>query len=153
MTPDVIARLEKEGKLVRQKSGLVQVEALLKEAIVDLSQAKKVIGIADRATYVLAYMAMLKAGRALLLARGYRPADGGQHKTVVDVTGAVLGEKYTDLVMHFETMRRKRNVLTYEAGGLLSASETKAAFEDAHLLLTEVLKKIKAQNPQLDLEL
>lgn len=152
MPDKLIAKLEKEGKLVRQKSGFVQVEALLKEAIVDLSQAKKVISLADRATYVLAYMAMLKAGRALLLAQGYRPIDGAQHKTVVEVTGVILGEKYTGLTMQFETMRRKRNVLTYEAGGLLSASETKAAFEDAVLLLKEVLREVKAKNPQLDLE-
>ena len=152
MFHNLIAKLEKSGKLAKQKSGFVQIEALLKEAIVDLSQAKKVISIADRATYILAYMAMLKAGRALLLLKGYRPIDGAQHKTVVEVTGAILGEEYTDLTMHFETMRRKRNVLTYEAGGLLSASETKAAFEDAVLLLKEVLREIKVQNPQLDLE-
>ena len=152
MPDKLIAKLEKEGKLARQKSGFVQVEALLKEAIIDLSQAKKVLSVAERATYVLAYMAMLKAGRALLLSQGYRPVDGAQHKTVVEVTGAILGEKYTDLTLQFETMRRKRNVLTYEAGGLLSASEAKAAFEDAVLLLKEVLKEVKARNPQLDLE-
>jgi uncharacterized protein (UPF0332 family) len=151
MSEKLIIKLKGEGKLVRQKTGFSQVEALLREAIPDMKEAAKVITIADRATYILAYMAMLKAGRALLLMKGYRPADGAQHKTVVDVTGIFLGKRYSGLVMHFETMRRKRNEMTYEAGGLLSSSEAKAAFEDAAALLKQILKKVKAQNPQLSL--
>ena len=37
--------------------------------------------------------------------------------TVVDVTSALLGDKYNHVTQHFETMRRKRNEMTYEAGG------------------------------------
>ena len=152
MPDKLIMKLEKERRLVKQKSGFIQVEALLREAILDLSEARKVIAIADRATYILAYMAMLKAGRALLLLKGYRPADGAQHKTVVDVTGVILGKKYSDLAMHFETMRRKRNAITYDAGSLLSPSEAKAAFDDAAALFKEVLHKVRKQNPQINLE-
>ena len=152
MLEQLIKRLEKEGKLLKQKSGFVQVEALLKEAIADLSEAKKIQDIAERATYLLAYMGMLKAGRALLLFKGYRPADGAQHKTVVEVTSAMLGERYADLTTHFELMRRKRNEMTYEASGLLSMSEAKEAFVDATALVTQILAEIKAFNPQLDLK-
>lgn len=116
-------KLIKEGRLTKQKAGFVQIEALLKEAVLDLEEAAKIKGIAERATYLLAYMAMLKAGRALLLLNGYRSDDGAQHRTVVEMTGAILGKKYVDLVEHFETMRRKRNDLTYEAGTLLSNTE------------------------------
>lgn len=101
----------------------------------------------------MAYTAMLKAGRALLLLKGYRPTDGAQHKTVVEMTGAILGDKYTSLVSHFETMRRKRNELTYEAGTLLSGSESKQALDDATLLVKNILKEAKSRNPQLELEL
>jgi len=107
MVDDLIKKLEKEGKLAEQKAGIIQIEALLKESIIDLEESKKTLHIADRATYVMAYTAMLKAGRALLLLKGYRPTDGAQHKTVVEMTGAILGDKYTSLVSHFETMRRK----------------------------------------------
>ena len=67
MLDKIISRLEKEGRIRKQASGLVQVEALLKEAILDLDEAKKIAHLATRATYLLAYTAMLKAGRALLL--------------------------------------------------------------------------------------
>ena len=73
-------RLLKQGKLRKQQSAFVQIEGLLREAIADLSEAKMIVGTAQRATYILAYMAMLKAGRALLLMQGYIPADGAQRQ-------------------------------------------------------------------------
>ena len=147
-----ISRLEKEGKIRKQEAGLVQVEALLKEALLDLGEAKKITHLANRATYLLAYMAMLKAGRALLLLKGYVPDDGAQHKTVVDVTSIILGEKYRNLTKQFETMRRKRNELTYGAGVLLSKSESEKAFIDAIALIKKILSEVKSQNPQLELK-
>lgn len=151
MIDKTIKKLEKEGKLRKQKVGIVQIEALLKEAILDLKEAKKISDIAERATYILAYTAMLKAGRALLFLVGYRPADGAQHKTVVEITSEILGEKYRDLTEQFETMRRKRNELMYDAGVLLSLSDAKNAFSDAISLVKKILKHVKAKNPQIEL--
>lgn len=90
---------------------------------------------------------MLKAGRGLLLLNGYRPDDGAPHRTVVEMTGIILGKKYADLAEHFETMRRKRNDLTYEAGTLLSDTEAKQAFSDALSLVKGILKEVKLKNP------
>ena len=67
MPNNPFGKLLKQGRLRKQKAGIVQIEALLKQAIADLAEAKKIAHIAERATYLLAYMAMLKAGRALLL--------------------------------------------------------------------------------------
>lgn len=152
MLDKTIVKLEKEGKIRKQKAGIVQVEALLKEAILDLGEAKKITQLASRATYLLAYMAMLKAGRALLLFKGYVPDDGAQHKTVVDVTSIILGDKYRNLTEQFETMRRKRNEITYEAGILLTKSEAEKAFLDAIALIKKILSEVKSQNPQLELK-
>jgi len=145
-------KLEREGRLRRQKAGIIQIETLLKEAILDLEEAKKISNIAERATYILAYMAMLKAGRALLLLKGYVPSDGAQHKTVVEVTSAILGDEYKELTGQFEIMRRRRNEMTYEAGALLTLSDAKHAFKDAISLVREVLKEVKSRNPQLELD-
>ena len=150
--PDrLIKQLIEQGKLRRQRAGFVQVEALLRQAILDLEEAKKTADIAERATYLLAYMAMLKAGRALLLLKGYTPADGAQHKTVVDITANVLGEPYRDLTEQFETMRRKRNEMTCEAGALLSMSEAQQAFHQAIALVKQILAEVRSQNSQLEL--
>ena len=152
MTHSAIARLEKEGRLRRRKVGFVQVEAMLKQAILELEEARKTAEIAERATYVFAYMAMLKAGRALLLLEGYVPADGGQHRTVVEATTALLGKKYQGLTDQFESMRRKRNEMTDEAGALLSKSESKKALAEAIRMVRSILDRVKSQNPQLELD-
>lgn len=150
MIDKLISKLETEGKIRKQKAGIVQIEALLRQAILDMEEAKKILHLAQRATYLLAYMAMLKAGRALLLLKGYVPDDGAQHKTVVEMTAAILGDKYKDITAQFETMRRKRNEMTYGAGALLSKSEAEKAFSDAIALIQKILAEAKALNPQLE---
>lgn len=152
MLDKLIKKLEKSGKIRKQKAGFVQIEALLKEAILDLEEAKRIVNLAERATYLLAYNAMLKAGRALMLLKGYVPDDGAQHKTVVEMTSAILGDPYRELTEKFETMRRKRNEMTYESGTLLSKSEAEKAFSDAIALVKKIFTEAKAQNPQLELK-
>ncbi|MCX8118852.1 MAG: HEPN domain-containing protein [Desulfobacterota bacterium] len=125
---------------------------MLKEAILDLEEAEKILPLAERATYLLAYNAMLKAGRALLLLQGFVPDDGAQHKTVVEVMSAIMGERYRHLTEQFESMRRKRHEMTYEAGTLLSKSEVEKAFSDAVAIVKKILKEVKDQNPQLELK-
>ena len=147
-----LTALEKQGKLRRQKVGITQIEDMLKEAINDLREADVIKDLADRATYILAYMAMLKAGRALLLLHGFTPDDGAQHKTVVEVCIELLGKRFEQVTFHFERMRRKRNEMTYEAGFLTSQTESKKALTDAVLLVEEILKLAKAKNPQLELK-
>ena len=49
-------------------------------------------------------------------------------------------------------MRRKRNEMTYETGGLLSKSEAQKAFADAISLVKRILTEVKSQNPQLELK-
>jgi uncharacterized protein (UPF0332 family) len=148
----LIKKLERAGKIRKQRAGFVQIEALLKEAVLDLEEAKKIAHLAERATYLLAYNAILKAGRALLLLKGYVPDDGAQHKTVVEMTSAILGDPYRELTEKFETMRRKRNEMTYESGTLLSKSEAQKAFSDAISLVKKILAEVKSQNPQLKLK-
>lgn len=148
----LINRLQKEGKLRKIPVGFTQVEALLREAILDLKEAKKTFKIAERATYLMAYNAMLKAGRALLLLNGWVPDDGAQHRTVVEMTGVLLGEKYNHIVNKFESMRRKRNDMTYEAGVLISDKEKEQAFEDAITLFESCLETAKKKNPQMKID-
>jgi uncharacterized protein (UPF0332 family) len=148
---DLIAKLKLEGKLRDQKVAFVQIEGLLKDSIEDIREAKAVIRIGERAPFLLAYQAMLKAGRALLFLKALRPADGAQHKTVIQVCEAVLGQPFKNLAEQFETMRRKRNQLTYEYGSLLSRSEVEAALNDAEEWIRGIAQRVKDANPQFEL--
>lgn len=152
MSDDLIDKFLAEGKLKYLKVGIIQVESLLREALLDLKECQKTIKIVDRAPYIMAYNAMLKAARGLLLFKGYRPTDGEQHKTIVITTGAFLGKAYSDIIALFEKMRRKRHELTYDSNILLSHSESEKAFSTAIKLVKHILEMIKKQNPQIELK-
>jgi len=53
MLDRLIKRFEKAGRIRKQKAGIVLIEALLKEAILDLEEAKRIVSLAERATYLL----------------------------------------------------------------------------------------------------
>ncbi len=91
---------------------------------------------------------MLHAGRALMLFKGYRPCDGYQHKTVVDFASIVLGEKYKILVQHFDKMRKKRNIFTYEVSISISKTEVKNALKSAMDFIKAVHNIIEKEDPQ-----
>ncbi|MDP2941862.1 MAG: hypothetical protein Q8N85_06410 [Candidatus Omnitrophota bacterium] len=149
----LLKKLLEQGQIKKQSAGFVQVEAFLKEALIDLSEADKILGASKRGAYLLAYNAMLKSGRALMLMGGYVPDDGGQHRSVIEVSGFMLGEQFKITIRKFDNMRRKRNELTYEAGVSLSDTDAKNALSEAHSLISGIFKKVKARNPQLELEL
>jgi seryl-tRNA synthetase len=68
------------------------------------------------------------------------------------MTSAILGDKYKNLTEQFESMRRKRNEMTYEIAALLSRSEAQKAFSDAISLVKKILTEVKSKSPQLELK-
>ena len=96
-------------------------------------------------------LAMLRAGRGLMSLKGYRPADGRQHKTVVDLAGHFLGKAYEDLAYQFERMRRKRNQFTYEPDMPLGLKEAQEALETAREFVRQILSLARKESPQLEL--
>jgi len=49
-------------------------------------------------------------------------------------------------------MRRKRNDLTYQGGTLLSGTEAQNPLSSAISFLQNILKKVNAQSPQLEMK-
>ena len=136
---DYLNSLADKGLLKPEKIGLDQVRALILGAEKNLTAAKKNLSIDEETTYIMAYSAMLKVARALIFIRGFRPDDGQQHKTTIDVAGIILGQDFNDLIAKFDKMRRKRNELTYDPLLPLSKIETENALKSAQ----EFLKRVK----------
>jgi uncharacterized protein (UPF0332 family) len=130
-----------------------QANRLLARSLRDIKTAKANLEIDEEAAYTFAYLAMLRSGRALMILKGYRPADGRQHKTVVEVAGSFLGKTYEDLVYKFEQMRRKRNQFTYEPDLPLGKKETHEALRTAHEFVKQTLKQARKEDPQMELEI
>ena len=90
---------------------------------------------------------MLRAARAFMLVKGFRPVDGYQHKTVVEFIAHLLGEEYRDIVERFDGMRRKRNIFTYEIDVTISRTEADKAFDTAATFVGIIKDSIRKENP------
>jgi uncharacterized protein (UPF0332 family) len=141
-----------KGLLKTQTPNFEQINRQLQRAARDLGTAKHLLAEDPQWAATIAYQSMLRAGRALLFANGVLPADGRQHKTVVELTGDILGAHYEVLVQQFERLRRKRNVFFYDSEESITGTETQTALETARELLTAIEKKIAHADPQKSLQ-
>ena len=141
-----------KGLLKRQKSNFQAIEKLMLRAHKDLETAKANLNIDEGIAYTIAYLAMLHAGRALMLLKGLRPADGYQHKTVVEFMAYFLGKEFKNIVERFEKMRKKRNVFTYEVSISISKIEAENALNTGVKFVHLIEDIIKKGNPQTELK-
>lgn len=126
---DFIKKYKQKGLIREEKIGSDQVARHIGRARKDLKVAKANLKIDAEASYNYAYLAMLRAGRALMFSMGFRPVGGEQHKTTVSFCECSMKKEFVVLVRHFDRMRKKRNRFTYDEPGLLvSEVETKNAF-------------------------
>jgi len=91
-----------------------EVEQLLRVAARDLTTAEKILPEDLDWAFNIVYNAVLQAGRALMLHRGFRSRGPEQHRTVVRFCELALGSDYKRRIALFDQMRRKRNRLVYE---------------------------------------
>ena len=140
-----------QGQLEMFQIEREQVAKHLQSAYSDLKEAHITFAVSDKAGYLFAYTAMLKAGRALLFLKGYRPKGRGQHETVVEAADILLGKNFKSLTDQFDRMRRKRNRLIYDIGDLISHSEVEASFKAAEEYLARVRAFMEKEDKQLKL--
>lgn len=146
---DLLKQLKDSGRLEEMRVERAQVAKLVRGAYQDLKEARVTFPVSDRAAYLFAYTAMLKVGRALLFLKGYRPKGLGQHATVIEVADALLGKGFSSLTDQFDRMRKKRNLLMYDVGVLISHAEAEQAFKTAEQYLERVRGFMEKQDPQL----
>ena len=140
--------LEK-GLIKKQKADFKSAEKLILRARKDIKTARANLSIDEGIAYTVAYLAMLRAGRALMLLKGFRPADRFQHKTVVEFMSHCLGKKFAMIVIRFDKMRRKRNIFTYDVAVSISKTEANNALNTAVEFVEIIEKVIKDEHPQI----
>ena len=145
---DYLAR----GLLKKQKIDFPAVAKLVSRAYKDIKTARANMAIDEGVAFSVAYMAMIHAARALMLAKGYRSSDGAQHKTAIEFVDKLLGANYRDLAEEFDRMRRKRNIFTYEVGAPISSTEADNAITSAARLVELIRSTIKKSNPQQEFD-
>jgi len=128
-----------------------EVERLLKVADRDLSTAEKILSEDLDWAFNIIYNGLLQAARALMLHEGFRARGPEQHLTVVRFCKLALGPEYERQVALFDQMRRKRNRLVYETGGLVSRLEVEQAPAFARAFVEEI-RLLTTGQPHLTLE-
>lgn len=145
----IIEKLERGRFIVKEKIGFDQISKHLTRARKDIMVAEANTEIDTEASYNYAYLAMLRAGRAIMFSFGYRPTDGQQHKTVVLFSKAILGKEYSELIAAFDQMRKFRNKFTYDESGILvSQRQTEQSLKNAREFVKKVTGFIQNKNPQ-----
>ena len=137
-----------KGLVKPQPPNFKQIEQQILRADKDLKTFRLVILQDPEWACTIAYQAMLRLGRALIFSYGYLPCDGQQHKTVVEITGKLLGKNFDLLIQYFDRMRRNRNVFFYESLDTNNAAEAKKALVTAEELTKAVKKQIRSNNAQ-----
>jgi uncharacterized protein (UPF0332 family) len=110
--------------------------------------SRATLKIDEEWAYAIAYHAMLRAGRALMFAMGYRPRGKDQHKTVVEFSAEILGKHFQDLTTRFNRMRAKRHDFIYEPERSIPKTEAIQSLESAERFVREIAEKIESLNAQ-----
>jgi uncharacterized protein (UPF0332 family) len=141
--------LESQGLIERVEPNLGNVKQALERAQRDLKTARATLDIDEEWAYAIAYHAMLRAGRALMVFLEYRPKGKDQHKTVGEFCSRVLGEEYRTLINKFHRMRQKRHKFVYEVESRISRTEAKDSIESAKRLAEGIFRITKQKTEDL----
>jgi len=145
---DLIKDLLNKGLIKKQELATGQIKNLLNRAKKDLVVAKHNSEFDEEVAYNYAYLSMLRCGRALMFLKGYRPIDGQQHKTVIEIADMVLGKEFRTLTKKFDIMRRKRNQFTYDPLLPVSKQEAENALKSADEFVASIIVLVQKENPQ-----
>ena len=97
-----------------------------------------------------AYTAVRMVAEIVMLAEGYRPASGpGQHRAVFEFLGLVPSEDWSKEASYFQDCRRKRNVITYERTGVVTASEVETLIREAERFAAEAKAWLEREHREL----
>lgn len=145
-------RYLEKGYLKKQNPDFEQIAKQFKRAYKDLKTARRNLEDDPEWASTIAYQAMLRGGRSLLFAHGFLPVDGAQHRTVVELTGKILGDECAGLIRQFNKFRKKRNLFFYDSEDTGNEGEAKRALEISKELLDGIRAFIEKLNPQIHFE-
>lgn len=140
------------AKLIKKiQPDFSQISVQMARALKDLKTAEANLEIDLTWSLTIAYHAMIRAGRALMFSRGFLPTANQSHKTIVEFTRVILGDKYHDIVARFNRLRRRRHDFIYESENHVTNEEAKVSLDTARKLVAEIIILIQKDNPQAHL--
>lgn len=105
-----------QGSLKEEKKiGHDQISRLINRAKKDLETAKSLIESDEAVSITMVYNALFHSANALIRFYGYRPGKVRQHAGLIEATSRILGNEIKDYILRFNKLRKKRNLLGYQA--------------------------------------
>lgn len=142
--------LEK-GLIEENQPNFKQIANLQGRAMKDIRTAEAILEMDREWAYTIAYQGMIRAARALILSEGYRPKGRDQQRTIVQLSGAILGRGLKTLAIKFDRIRRKGQWFIEDPDKPISKYEVEEAIKDAEEFIQKVIELARDRNPQLSL--
>jgi len=135
------------GWLTEHQSSREEIKNLLGVVDRDLRECQAK-GLGADWRFAIAYNAALQAATAALAAAGYRSTRDSHHYRVFQsLEYTIMAEP--KLIYRLDAFRRKRNLSSYEVGGMVSGGEAKEMASEAGELRRLVERWMQAENPEL----
>jgi uncharacterized protein (UPF0332 family) len=113
------------------KTSKNEIKSLRQLVARDLADAGVIKLSADR-RFAIAYNAVLQLSKIAIACAGYRITPGsGHHRKTFDAVRVALGKQGESLADYFETCRRKRNIIDYDAAKVATETEARELLEKA----------------------
>src|SRR5574337_579395 len=122
--------LRERGLVEEIRPDFRQVSMLLARATKDMATARANLTIDKEWAYIIAYQAMARAAKAVVMAEGWRVKGREQARTFVTLMGELLGEEGRTLVNGFDRMRRRRQDFMEEPQTPIPRYEVEGALRD-----------------------
>jgi uncharacterized protein (UPF0332 family) len=129
------------------KTSSKEIEELRQLVARDLADAAIEELSADR-RFATAYNAVLQLSKMAIACAGYRVTSGsGHHQKSFEAVKVVLGKTGEPLADYFETCRRKRNHIDYDASQVVTETEAEELLEKAGEFQETVEEWITKRHP------
>lgn len=142
---------KERGLIEENPPDFKQIVNLELRSLKDLKTAEALLKFDPEWAFTIAYQAMMRAAKSLILAEGYRPRGREQQKTIVQLSGVILGEGFKGLTIKFDRIRRKGQGFIEEPEKPISKYEVEGAMKDAKGFVKQVIDMVRERNPQLPL--
>ncbi len=133
------SELLESGIIAKVRRDARQAAHLLSASEDDLAAATELVSVSPKWSLNASYNAMHVAGRALMIAEGYRPASKAHHMAVVQFLRLAFetpDAAYSSVLEAFDRLRRRRNRSTYGVDPEVFRTEALSAIETARELLS-----------------
>ena len=108
------------------------------------------VGLSTDRSFATSYNAALQSAKMAVACAGYRVvAKQGHHQAGFAAAELAIGPSVAGLIAYFETCRRKRNLLDYDAANIVSDTEAAEILEKVREFKQEVEDWIANNHPGL----